>query len=190
MMTERPPASAIRAAFFVDHRKLTPEVRGADRHRLPGDPGQRLRRAEDVDDVHGNRHVSQAVEALLPEDLRLARVDRNDAVPVPPEVEPHEIARAQLDSSTARRSRWSSRCGARAGSSTDPDSGSGRTACVIGTPPRLPPTRRPVRSPVRGPRSDRRRLRCRPRAGWSRDRHRPREARPRRAADASCWRDG
>src|SRR3984893_3478400 len=83
-------------ALLVDHRKLTPEIRRTDRHRLPGDRGQRFRRAEDVDDVDGNRHVNQAVEAFLPEDLRLARVDRNHAVPVPPEVEPDEIACAQL----------------------------------------------------------------------------------------------
>ena len=190
MTTERPPASAIRAAFLIDDRELTPEIRGADRHRLPGDPGQRLRRTEDVDDVHGNRHVGEALEALLPEDFRLARVDRNDAVPVPPEVEPDEIAGAQLILRQPDDRDGLCACGSRAGSSADPDSGSDRMAGSSGRHLGRRRRGRRARSPVRDPRSDRRRLRCRQTAGSSPDRPRPRAAHPRRAADASCWLDG
>jgi hypothetical protein len=83
-------------AFLVDHGKLTPETGGADRHGLPGDLGQRIRRAEDVDDVDGNRYVGETVEAFLAEYFLLARVDRNDAIPVALEIEPDEVARAQM----------------------------------------------------------------------------------------------
>jgi hypothetical protein len=60
---------------------LAPEALGAKGHGLGGDPGQRLRRAEDVDDVHGNRHISEALEALLAQNLGLAGIDRYDAEP-------------------------------------------------------------------------------------------------------------
>ena len=60
-----------------------------------------MRRAKDVDDVDRFRPVGQALVACLPENLWLAQVDRDDAVAVPPEVEPDEIARAEL----VRRSR-------------------------------------------------------------------------------------
>ena len=69
---------------------------GADRDGLLGDAGQRIRRAEDVDDVDGHGHVGEALEALLAEDLGLARVDGDDAVAVPLEVEADEVAGAQL----------------------------------------------------------------------------------------------
>ena len=96
MTTDTPPASAMRAAFLVDHRELTPEISGADLDRLGGDRRQRVGRAKHVDDVHGNRDIEQTGAALLAEDLGLARVDRNHAVPVTFEVVPDEIARAQL----------------------------------------------------------------------------------------------
>ena len=130
-------------AFLVDHRELAPEAPGADRHRLRGDRGQRVRRAKDVDDVHGTGHVDEALEALLAEDLRLARVHRNDAVAVAFEVEPDEVARAQLilrQPDDRDRLRAVER---RAGWSADPDSALRSNDAVIGTPPRSPPARDP-----------------------------------------------
>src|SRR4051794_30465843 len=82
-------------AFGVDHAELTPESTGADRDRVPGHLRERIWSAKDVDDVDRDRHVSEAGETLLAENLRLARVDRNDVIPVPLEVIPHEVAGAQ-----------------------------------------------------------------------------------------------
>lgn len=42
------------------------------------------------------RYATSRAEALLAEDLRFARVDGNDAVPVPSKVERHEVTRAQV----------------------------------------------------------------------------------------------
>ena len=83
----------MRRALCVDHAELAPQVAGADRDGFGGDPGQRVGRAEDVDDVDRPRHVGQALVALLAEDLGFARVDRN-----------HACSRAASGSS--RRSSW------------------------------------------------------------------------------------
>src|SRR4029078_2488407 len=83
-------------AFLVDHRELTPEVPGADLDRVGGNRRQRLRRAKDVDDVDGNRHIEQTGAALFAKDLGFARVHGNHAIAVSFQVVPDEIARAQL----------------------------------------------------------------------------------------------
>ena len=59
--------------LLVDHAELAPEGAGVDRDGLPGDRRQRVRRAEDVHDVHRHGHVRQARVARLSEDLGLAR---------------------------------------------------------------------------------------------------------------------
>src|SRR3954470_12268341 len=82
--------------FFVDHRELAPQRLGVDRHRLSRDPGQRVRRPEDIDDVNRFRDVGERGDALLPEHLLLARVHRDDAVAVAAQVEADEVARAQV----------------------------------------------------------------------------------------------
>src|SRR5215472_17686643 len=79
-------------AFLVDHAELAPEGAGVDRHGLPGDPRQRVRRAEDVHDVHRHGYVEQARVARLSEDLRLAGIHRNHAVAMPLEVVANEVA--------------------------------------------------------------------------------------------------
>src|SRR6202050_5030995 len=83
-------------ALLVDHTELAPERAGVDRHGVSRDPWQRVRRAEDVHDVHWLWDVQQARVALLPEDLRLARIDRDHAVVVPLEVVTDEVAGPQL----------------------------------------------------------------------------------------------
>src|SRR5687767_1770836 len=47
-------------AFLIDHSELAPHVLRADRHGLLSDARHGRGRAEDVDDVHGNRHVGEA----------------------------------------------------------------------------------------------------------------------------------
>src|ERR1700736_5741570 len=44
-------------AVGVDHAELAPEDAGVDRHGLPRDPRQRIRRAEDVHHVHRHGYV-------------------------------------------------------------------------------------------------------------------------------------
>src|ERR1700743_933181 len=83
-------------ALGVDHPELAPEGARADRHGFPGDPWQRVRRAEDVHDVHRHGHVEQARGGLLAQELRLARVARDHLVAVPLEVVADEVARPQL----------------------------------------------------------------------------------------------
>src|ERR1700730_2509849 len=83
-------------ALGVNHAELAPEGAGADRHGFPGDPWQRVGRAEDVHDVHRHGHVKQARVGLLAEDLRLAGVDRDHLVAVALEVVADEVARPQL----------------------------------------------------------------------------------------------
>ncbi len=114
MMTVTPPSSRDPRALLVDHAELTPEGAGVDRDRVPGDRRQRIRRAEDVDDVHRHGHIEQARVARLSEDLGLAGIHRDHPVAVPLEVEADEVAGAQLVAGQAhdrdRASRvWSTR---------------------------------------------------------------------------------
>src|ERR1700722_1424015 len=83
-------------ALRVDYRELTPEIFSTDRNSLLRDCGHRCGRAEDVDDVHGNWHVLQAGEASLTENLGLAWIHWHNTVSMPLQVEPDEIARAQV----------------------------------------------------------------------------------------------
>src|SRR4051812_38899332 len=83
-------------ALLVDDAELAPHRRRARRDRLAGDAGQGGRGAEYVDDVDRHRHVGQARVRRLAEDLRLARVDRDDPVTVALEVVADEVARPQL----------------------------------------------------------------------------------------------
>ena len=157
-------------AFLVDHAELTPEVAGADLDGLRArSPGSASGARKTLTMSTGSGTSTQALEALLAEDLRLARVHRNDAVAVPLQVVADEVARAQLVLRQPDDRRSSSRCGARAGSSADPGSAPDRTSSRRGhTDAARRRRRRRARSPVRGPRSDRRSIRCRPRAGSSR----------------------
>src|SRR5690606_32636024 len=82
-------------ALLVDHAELAPEAPGADSHRLGRDLGQRVRRAEHVDDVDSLRHVGEARVALLAEDFALARIHRNHAIAVTAQIEADEVARAE-----------------------------------------------------------------------------------------------
>ena len=88
-------------ALGVDHAELAPEGAGVDRHRIPRDARQGLRRAEDVHDVHRPGHVEQARVARLPEDLALAGIDGDHPVAMPLEVVANEVAGAQLVSGQA-----------------------------------------------------------------------------------------
>src|SRR5580693_1282596 len=83
-------------ALLVDHPELAPQGAGTDRHRVPRDTGQRIRRAEDVHHVYRLGYVQQARIALLPEDLRLAGIHGDHAVAVPLEVVADEVAGPQL----------------------------------------------------------------------------------------------
>src|SRR5215467_10383778 len=82
--------------LLIDHAELAPEGAGVDRHGLPRDARQRIRRAEDVHDVHRHGHVQQAGVAGLSEDLRLAGIHRDHAVAVPLEVVANEVAGPQF----------------------------------------------------------------------------------------------
>ncbi len=133
MTTERPPASAMRAAFLVDHRELAPEIL---RRRSPPpprrSPAARPGARKTLTMSTGTGTSARLLEALLAEDLRLARVDRNDAVAVTLAGRSRRSSWRAADCSTARRWRSSSRCGARAGSSADPDSRPDRMASSRG----------------------------------------------------------
>src|ERR1700722_19487971 len=83
-------------AFLVDHAELAPEDTSMDRYRFLRDPGQRVRCAEDVDDVDRHGYFRQPRIRPLSEDLRLAGVDRDHVVTVSLEVVADEVARPQL----------------------------------------------------------------------------------------------
>ena len=68
-------------ALAVDHTELAPQGVGPDLDSLSRDPGQCVRRPEDVHDVHMFRHVKQALVGLLPEDLSLADTRDEDFGP-------------------------------------------------------------------------------------------------------------
>src|SRR6201989_2265781 len=80
----------------VDHAELAPQGARVDRHGVPRDRRQGVRRAEDVHDVHRHGHVRQARVARLAEDLRFPGIHRDHAVAVPFEVVADEIAGPQL----------------------------------------------------------------------------------------------
>ena len=81
MMTDRPAVLRDTTALFVDDGELAPQVGCFDRDRFFGDSRERGRRAKDVHHVDGDGHVAEALIARLSQDLRLARVHRDDAIP-------------------------------------------------------------------------------------------------------------
>ena len=83
-------------SFGMDHGELAPESSCPDSHSLAGDFRKCVRGAKHIDDIHGDRHVCEALVARFAQDLRFTRVHRNDAVSVSFQIEADKITCAKL----------------------------------------------------------------------------------------------
>src|SRR5436190_17571139 len=83
-------------SLLINHAELAPQRPRMDLDGLCRNTWQRVRRTEHIDDVDGDGYVGQALVTRQPEDLVLARVHRDHAIAVTPQVVPHEVARAEF----------------------------------------------------------------------------------------------